>query len=105
MRSLDVNFSLIAPNEGWCFIRKVPRSNTSHINRIYPDVEMIDPFLAAFAKAVLNMLKLESFTLLSDIQNEEAPFHISYNEPGPKTDELKGREEVQLRRSRGGVSS
>lgn len=63
MRSLDVNFSLIAPNGEWCFIRPVPRSNTSHTNHIYPDAEMIDPFLAAFAKAVLNMLKLESVTL------------------------------------------
>jgi hypothetical protein len=97
MLSLEVNFSQVAPYGKWYFIDPVPRRNATETSRIYPDAATFDPFLAAFTKAALNMPKVKDFRLLSNIQNDKAPFCISYDGPVQEMYEVVDHKEAGAR--------
>ncbi|KAH7381235.1 hypothetical protein DE146DRAFT_279492 [Phaeosphaeria sp. MPI-PUGE-AT-0046c] len=98
LTSLSVAFSIMAPDGKWYFTGSFPSHSPIGTKfRIYPDSETFDPFLAAFARAVLNMPKLDNFFLSAELMHEVAHFHVRYNGPGRKKDEASWIEEVEPR--------
>lgn len=100
LKSLDITFDLVAPSGEWYFTGPTPvyyseddpvRGIIASVDtcdfswadfRQHPNPETFDLFLGALAKAVAQMLVLESFMLKSDM----ARLHIPYHGPGQKAE-------------------
>ncbi|KAF2856400.1 hypothetical protein T440DRAFT_439430 [Plenodomus tracheiphilus IPT5] len=98
LQNLTVFFNMAAPSGAWYFVGTPGEEESEEQFRQHGDAKMLNPFIAAFARAVQEMPALEHFRLETELGYDIGFWEISYYAPGLKAewgDEFEGDAEVR----------
>lgn len=97
LKMLNIDFHMIAPSGDWYFVGPDEESDPEF--RQHGNTEILDPFLASFAKALQQMPILEHFLLGSNLGDDKGYWEISYHAPGLKAEQGdEDKNDVRVRR-------